>query len=140
MYIFYWFKFQWSVFWNYVALWFCVIDEIYCQDKGWLNDKYLNRQNISTSSAVTSVSLTKKHGNNLSLPSKYVMKSGTMIFMWQYSTHEAWFLTCIAFILDKKADDVVSLPSPSGELFADNKFMLFEQKRRELLSNPNTWW
>ena len=99
---------------------------MHCQDKGQPNDKCLNRQNILTSNAVTLVSLTKKCGKILSLPCKYVMKSGTIIIMWQYNTHEVSFLSCIAFTLDKKADAVVSLPPPSGEKFVDNKYMLFK--------------
>ena len=30
-----------------------VLDEMHCQDKGQPNDEYFNRQNVSTSSAVT---------------------------------------------------------------------------------------
>jgi len=88
-----------------------------------MNEDCLNRQNVLTSCAVTSVSLTKKRGKNLSLPCMYVMKSGTIIFMWQYNTHIVSFLSCISFTLDKKMDVVVSLPPHSGEQFVDNKYM-----------------
>ena len=74
-----------------------------------------------TSSAVTSVSLTKKCGKNLSLPFKYVMKSGTKTFMQQYNTHEESCLSFIASTLDKKIDAVVTFPPTSGEQFVDNK-------------------
>jgi hypothetical protein len=43
------------------------------------------------------------------------MKSVDITFMWQYNTHEASFHSCIAFVLDKKTDAVVSLPLTSGE-------------------------
>ena len=60
MYLIYLFKFECLVF-HYVVLWFCVIDELHCQDKGLQNEDYWE---------ITSVSLTKKGGKNLSLISK----------------------------------------------------------------------
>ncbi len=110
---------------------------MYCQDKTQPKEKYLNRKKVLSSSAVTSISLTKKLGKNLSLPCTYVMKSGTMIFMWQYNTHLVSFLSCIAFTLDKKMDAMVSLPPPSGEQFVDNKYISF-RNRRELSRYPIT--
>ena len=44
-----------------------------------------------------------------------VMKSVHMIVMWQYNTHEASFLLCTLFVLDKKADAAVCLLPTSGE-------------------------
>ncbi len=47
-----------------------MIDDLLCQDLGLQNEDYWDRQNVSKSSVITSVSLTKKGGKNLSLISK----------------------------------------------------------------------
>ena len=63
----------------YVVIWFCVIDELHCQDIRVQNEDSSDRQNItkssviandSTSCVITSVSLTKKRGKILSPSSK----------------------------------------------------------------------
>ena len=78
MYLIYLFKFECLVF-LYIALWFCVIDELHCQDIRLQNEDSSDRQNItkssviandSTSCVITSIPLTKKRGKILSPSSK----------------------------------------------------------------------
>ena len=69
MYLTYMFKFECLVL-LCVDIWFCVIDDLLCQDLGLQNEDYWDRQNVSKSSVITSVSSTKKGGKNLSLISK----------------------------------------------------------------------
>ena len=61
IHLIYLFKFESLVF-LYIALWFCVIDELHCQDIRLQNEDYSDRQNVSSSCVITSVSLTKKRG------------------------------------------------------------------------------